>query len=234
MSTINFHRPLGKGSVGRDVIAVKRALSRAGFMRWQKFTPLFGPFMESAMKKFQEAHNIQPTGRYGGKTHKALLPYFDRLGRQMYEASSKKGSDAVPTEGSAPAPHKPGNLRLRATFRPTHPTAGLPGYWAIDEFAKPGTFVEAPVRGTVVKISGKDPHAGGRPGGAFGWSIYLKEPGVIGPTHYMTHFGKRFVKLGQQIALGEVIGTVADPSVTGDPRGASSAHIHHGSTAARP
>ena len=59
---------------GNDVVAVKRALSRAGYMRWGQFTPLWGEFAVKATKKFQEEKKITPvTGFYGPKTHDALV-----------------------------------------------------------------------------------------------------------------------------------------------------------------
>ena len=60
------------GSVGVDVVAVKRALSRAGYMAWGEFTTSFGSYMDMAMKDFQRDRSIQPTGLYGDGTHNAL------------------------------------------------------------------------------------------------------------------------------------------------------------------
>ena len=56
------------------MIAVKRALARAGYMRWGQFTPLWGEFAVKATKRFQEDKKIKPvTGFYGPKTHEALV-----------------------------------------------------------------------------------------------------------------------------------------------------------------
>jgi peptidoglycan hydrolase-like protein with peptidoglycan-binding domain len=66
-------RSLHLGSTGLDVIAVKRALSRAGFMRWGNFTNLFGKNTVTAVKNFQKAHGIKPaSGAYGAGSHAAL------------------------------------------------------------------------------------------------------------------------------------------------------------------
>ena len=67
-----FPRVLHEGCVGVDVVGVKRALSRAGQMRWGPFTAQFGPFMEQAVKRFQHSVGIQPTGLYGSGTHSVL------------------------------------------------------------------------------------------------------------------------------------------------------------------
>ena len=45
---------------GVDVLAVKRALSRAGYLRWGNFTPLWGEFAAKAAKKFQQDNGIAP------------------------------------------------------------------------------------------------------------------------------------------------------------------------------
>ena len=114
-------------------------------------------------------------------------------------------------------------IQLSRTFKPTHQTAGLPGYPAIDHFGRAGETVGAPFAGTVHKLSGHDPRQGGKPGGPYGWSIYLRAPN--GDDAYMTHFGTRRVKLGQKIARGEIIGTICDSRVSGKP---GTSHIHYG------
>jgi hypothetical protein len=43
----------------------------------------------------------------------------------------------------------------------------------VDLFAQPDTVVLAPEDGTVDRLSGHDPREGGRPGGPYGWSIYI-------------------------------------------------------------
>lgn len=114
-------------------------------------------------------------------------------------------------------------IQLSRTFRPTHQTAGLPGYPAIDHFGKAGETVGAPFAGTVRRLSGHDPSKGGRPGGPYGWSIYLQA--ANGDDAYMTHFGTRKVKVGQKVKRGEIIGTICDSRVSGKP---GTSHIHYG------
>lgn len=65
-------RALHQGVQGLDVVGVKRALSRAGYMKWGNFSTTFGPFMLVAVVAFQKAHGIQPSGVYGDETHSAL------------------------------------------------------------------------------------------------------------------------------------------------------------------
>jgi peptidoglycan hydrolase-like protein with peptidoglycan-binding domain len=67
-------RLITEGTQGVDVVAVKRALSRAGYVRWGSFTPVWGEFAVKAAKKFQQDQGIAPvTGLYGPKTHRALV-----------------------------------------------------------------------------------------------------------------------------------------------------------------
>lgn len=103
----------------------------------------------------------------------------------------------------------------------THDTSGLPGYPAFDYMAPAGTKVVSPVNGKIIKLSGQDPKAGGPPGGALGYSLYIKANN--GRTYFLTHMGSRSVKLGQRVRAGQRIGTVAN-----GPSSWSSPHIHMG------
>jgi Putative peptidoglycan binding domain len=69
---VPYTRKLHLGSTGRDVIAVKRALSRAGFMDWGDFTPLWGRYAVTACKNFQKAKRLKQSGEYTFATHEAL------------------------------------------------------------------------------------------------------------------------------------------------------------------
>lgn len=125
-----------------------------------------------------------------------------------------------------------GALQLPAFFNATHPTAGLPGYPAVDVFADGGTVVLSPVFGLVSKLSGSPPrdlthlppedrH------GALGWSVYIDSRFGV---YYLTHFGTRGVKLRQGVDRGEPLGTVADfAKLSG---GEVASHIHEGKHAA--
>lgn len=227
MAELQFHRALKQGSVGRDVLAVKRGLWRAGHMGGpaRKFTPLFGPFAVRALKSYQRTIPVQPTGLYGLKTHEHLIQHFDARARDLYERASKEQAKPVPNPDPPPKPPV-GALKLPQHFRVTHQTAGLPGYGAVDVFAKPGTPVLPPEGGMVVKHSGRDPRTGGSPGGAYGWSVYLK--GDSGATYFMTHFGTRTTMLFGRVNADQVIGTVCDSAVSGKP---GTSHIHHGKNA---
>lgn len=63
-----------KGPVpgGDDVIAVKRAISRAGFFPWQKFDNFYSDAFALGVKKFQKKAGLPSTGTYGKATHEKL------------------------------------------------------------------------------------------------------------------------------------------------------------------
>jgi peptidoglycan hydrolase-like protein with peptidoglycan-binding domain len=60
---------------GDDCLAVKRVLSRAGFLPWTTFTNVYGTDAEEACRSFQASVGIgnPPKGHYGPSTHEALL-----------------------------------------------------------------------------------------------------------------------------------------------------------------
>jgi len=64
---------------GDDCLAVKRVLSRAGYLPWTSFTNVYGADTEAACKTFQSVVGIEgegggePRGHYGKSTHEALV-----------------------------------------------------------------------------------------------------------------------------------------------------------------
>lgn len=77
--SIPFVRPLyppanAKGPVpgGDDVIGIKRAISRAGFHKWQKFDNSYSNAFADDVKKFQKKVGLPATGNYGKPTQDKL------------------------------------------------------------------------------------------------------------------------------------------------------------------
>lgn len=87
---VPFRRQLRQGRKGGDVVAVKRALSKAGFMKWGGFTRTFGVFAVRSLKRFQRAKGLPATGRYDRETHKRLARYFDEYGAWLMGAIPKR------------------------------------------------------------------------------------------------------------------------------------------------
>ena len=106
-------------------------------------------------------------------------------------------------------------------FTPTHQTAGLEGYPAVDLFATPGSTCRISEDGQVTRISGHDP---GLPpplgvGGPWGLSVYFCGK-TTGNVYYMTHFAK-VARLGHY-SKGSILGIIGDyPGLAGD-------HVHLG------
>lgn len=66
-----------RGDSGKHIRALNRALSKAGFRRWQLFSLKFTVWVEAALKKFQKKHGLPVTGVYDKATHAKLAPYYD-------------------------------------------------------------------------------------------------------------------------------------------------------------
>ncbi len=106
------------------------------------------------------------------------------------------------------------SLQLPQFFVPTHETAGLPGFHAIDLFAEPGTLVKAPETGRIVWphfIAWSDTKRVG------GWTCYIEGPQ---DTYFDTHFA--WVNKAGPCLKGQVIGAVGKV-----PYGWWAPHIHH-------
>jgi len=100
-----FKRPLyppsaSKGPVpdGDDVIAVKRAISRAGYFPWQEFDDAYNEKIADAVQQFQKKNGLDATGFYGEPTHNKLKgkkvpgssphagePVFDGTAAELYK-----------------------------------------------------------------------------------------------------------------------------------------------------
>lgn len=212
---IPFRDVLRLGSTGTQPVAVKRGLWHAGFKAgWDALdgdaisAQVLGATAVANLKVFQHYWALDVDGVYGPASHAILRGSFDAYAATLY-------LQTPPTPGRT--------VKLPSTFTPTHQTAGLPGFPAIDVFAAPGTTALAPEAGTVTRLSGHDPAEGGTPGGAYGWSVYLTCPHAV---YFLTHFATRTVKMGDTVAAGDPVGTVCDAAVAGMP--SSSSHIHEG------
>jgi len=75
--------------VGKDVLALQRALARAGFRRWGNFTSAFGPGTKKNLQKFQATVDLPTTGVYELDTHKKLSKYYDSYGAFLMTQAMK-------------------------------------------------------------------------------------------------------------------------------------------------
>jgi hypothetical protein len=84
-------RTLKKGMVGRDVLMVQRAASRAHLRKWGwHFNGHFGRGLERNLKRFQKAHGLKPDGVYGPDTHRKMARYYDAYSANVMVKLKKK------------------------------------------------------------------------------------------------------------------------------------------------
>lgn len=65
-------RDLHRGMKGKDVLALQRALSRAGFHAWGLRTGQFGDQLYKDVRRFQQTKGLHVDGVYGRETHAKL------------------------------------------------------------------------------------------------------------------------------------------------------------------
>lgn len=87
MIIVPFGRTLRLGMFGKDVLATKRGLARAGHgtLGWAtRSGPGAGPRWRTRMIAFQKEKGLQADGIYGPETHKRLSRYFDDYAVWLY------------------------------------------------------------------------------------------------------------------------------------------------------
>ena len=69
--------PLKLNSRGKPVRALNRALSKAGFRRWQVFSFVYTIWVKRAVIRFQKSRGLPQTGVYDRATHDKLARFYD-------------------------------------------------------------------------------------------------------------------------------------------------------------
>jgi len=121
------------------------------------------------------------------------------------------------------SPH--GVVVLPARFKATHQTSGLPGFPAVDIFGGAGRPVSSGFGGVVARLSGRACALGGRPGGAYGRSIYVADRRSQ-DVRFVTHLDELLVEVGDAVWPGRVLATICTPP-SGSPPGSSHVHLGH-------
>lgn len=185
-----------------------------------------------ALKYQKDAEAVARAIREGNRPYVELSKIYGYLVDHDGDPILNKKGKRIPIKESAPGKgglgsHYPqvnpsggagGAVRLPKTFQATHDTDGLPGYsQAIDISGKPGANVRFP-RGGVVRYVHMIPWDGTKRVG--GMTVYIDTPNG---SYFLTHFGKLFVKDGQRIKPGQIIGTIGRV-----PHGWWGPHIHMG------
>lgn len=86
-AVIPFGRVLREGSIGPDVLGMKRALARAGHPKKVKLTTLtdtFGEFTVTHLDAFRKEHGLARTHIYDRGSHAKLAPFFDNVAADLY------------------------------------------------------------------------------------------------------------------------------------------------------
>jgi hypothetical protein len=89
---LHLVRELQRGNHGKDVLAVKRMLSRAGVgfpAPVRPFNDRFGPNLEAAVKRFQRKHGLDDDGRVGYMTFTPLVKHVDAFGSKLLRDFAK-------------------------------------------------------------------------------------------------------------------------------------------------
>lgn len=222
---VPFPRPLyppshEKGPVGDDidVVAVKRAISRAGFFPWQDFDDAYNEnFAMKGVKPFQKAKGLQATGNYGQATHDALRNTrrkdhatewaFDPIAIQLMKDAAKPDAPKPPKLPPLGPVVSGGKSVLDHDC--THATGGIKLYPAFDDAFGAGRSVIAPEPITITKSSSS------RPGDA----CYAE--GLSGIRYWFGHLVVA-PPVGKKFGKGQKIGAVCQNNIGGGP------HVHVG------
>jgi Putative peptidoglycan binding domain len=92
---LHLVRVLKRGDQGKDVLAVKRMLARAGVgfpapvRKNGKFNDRFGANFEAALKRFQRKHGLVDDGKVAYLTFKALVKHVDAFGSKLLRDFAK-------------------------------------------------------------------------------------------------------------------------------------------------
>jgi hypothetical protein len=181
---------------------------------------------------------FDPTATITCKKPRARLPEpkkedLSGLWDNKFDIGQGGANEIVSTPGRTPRQHEtdkeliyPFAAHVKNTSHGgLHDTDGKEewGVTAIDFMAPAGTYLLAVEDMKVTRHSGHDPAQGPPEGphGPFGWSIYATGL-TSGTQYYMTHLGTRFIKPGQEIAVGGAIATIGNYSKYG---GVSHVHL---------
>ncbi len=220
-----FRRVLRGDEIGSDVEGIGRALARAPGIDYvpirafehmpAKWRRTYGDGKQRAVDQIRRLEHWGATGVYDERVHDWLVD------QQAFDAKATNLVVAYrpPSALVFPLPLGAGG----GVCQGLHATAGLPGNWAIDFCAAPGTPVLAVEDAFFYRYSGHDPSDDTADSqGVFGWTIYLQtRAGVI---YFVTHLGWReSLFAGQRVRAGEMIGRVGNQRYRPD-------HTHYGAT----
>jgi hypothetical protein len=220
-----FARVLRNGDIGPDVDGVGRGLCRAGF-----FIPIsaynklgaavrrgYGSRKEEAVVALRKEHGLGTSKFYDRKVH-AVLNDLDAFDAKAVTLIKSYEPLPPPPEMVFPLPKGV----TSSICQEWHETSGIPGNWAFDFCAGPGSAILAPEAMKLTRLSGHPPGDDELDAaGIFGWSQYFET--ADGYVYYVTHEGLRDTDLGQRFKAGQIIGRIGDQHFRPD-------HVHVGIT----
>lgn len=89
-----LNRSLHKGMAGPDVLAVKRALKKAGYSTAVVLNQKFGGALDRQLRKFQQNNGLLADGVYGPSTHTVLVVWMDAYGLALLAQAPKPNPKA--------------------------------------------------------------------------------------------------------------------------------------------
>lgn len=206
---VPFTRPLyppshPKGPVADDidVVAIKRAVARAGFFPWNNFDDSYNEnFAMNGVKPFQKAKGISASGNYGQATHDALRNTrrqgtndewaFDQLAIRLMQEAAKPDKPPLPIIPPLGPLSVGGKPVLQQAC--THATDGIRLYPAFDDVFGGGRTVIAPEPITITRSSSSNP----------GDACYAD--GVSGIRYWFGHLASA-PPVGAKFRKGQAIG----------------------------
>jgi len=228
VSQLPFHRVLKLRTTGYDVWGARRAVLR--FLdddkKWKRFQKLtdaekktYGVVLAADVGLAQDRLTAgAKRGQFDEETLRALedAKAFDVIASGLWRMQYAKTPVAI----CYPYPTGEGG----GVCQGLHPTAGLPGNWAIDFCDTPGARVLAVEAGTISRLSGHPPTEDTwDTQGVFGWNTYIRTRANY--EYFITHLGWQNPKfsVGAKVSVGDVIGKVGDQKFRPD-------HCHYGVT----
>lgn len=221
----------GLKSKGPTAEALKRAMSRLGYLPWVDFDQHFNEPLKDALAKWDPGRAGYGKGRWE-KIRNTRVPASRPHGGEyaLDGPALKLIQDEYAALHPPPPPYPPLVYPIDKDWPSAvpsfiHQTGGIFGNYALDWMAAPGTPVLASEAGTVSRTAGHDPASGlhGSNRDVFGWSVYLRV-GVTG-FYFDTHLGRLAVAAGQKLRAGDIVGWVGDW-----PYDRPRSHLHRGFT----
>jgi hypothetical protein len=91
-------RNLKQGMSGPDVLALHRALAKAGFHAWKLRKVGFGATLDRDLRRYQQHLKLKADGVYGSVTHAHLAKHYDAFGINLilsYETPKQQARNAL-------------------------------------------------------------------------------------------------------------------------------------------